>query len=176
MEATNGLGDEKSSADAKSIHSVESAVSKESGVASREQSLQGDVVDRSRSPANGPETNELGEETRADDGRPDREPSGAPISSIQLVGKGDGGEVNAATGEKYKPEQLRIEPVNVNIPRERQATLTTKLKKALESTSPLLREIMTDFHSFLQRTLLGTHGQEIMNDTKGKSFFLYFLN
>lgn len=36
----------------------------------------------------------------------------------------------------------------------------------MESVAPLLREIVTDFKSFLQKTLLGTHGQEIMNDTK----------
>ncbi|CAG9537569.1 unnamed protein product [Cercopithifilaria johnstoni] len=49
---------------------------------------------------------------------------------------------------------------------ERQAYLTTKLQKALETTAPLLREILTDFRPYLQKTLLGTHGQEIMNDTK----------
>lgn len=26
---------------------------------------------------------------------------------------------------------------------------------------------MSDFRGYLQKTLLGTHGQEIMNDTKG---------
>ncbi|VBB31134.1 unnamed protein product [Acanthocheilonema viteae] len=51
---------------------------------------------------------------------------------------------------------------------ERRAYLTTKLQKALETTAPLLREILTDFRSYLQKTLLGTHGQEIMNDTKGR--------
>jgi hypothetical protein len=40
------------------------------------------------------------------------------------------------------------------------------LKQALESVAPLLREIMSDFRSFLQKTLLGTHGQEIMTDIK----------
>ncbi|VDO38190.1 unnamed protein product [Brugia timori] len=49
---------------------------------------------------------------------------------------------------------------------ERRAYLTTKLQKALETTAPLLREILTDFRSYLQKTLLGTHGQEIMNDSK----------
>lgn len=180
VEATNGYGDEKerTQADAKSIGSVGSVTSKESGVASHEQSVQGDLPER-RSPVNGSETAAVSEDGttgdgdgRTADGRPLREPSGAPISSIQL-GKGDGDSAaasSAASGEKYKPEQLKIDPVNVSMPRERQATLTTKLKKALESTAPLLREIMTDFHSFLQRTLLGTHGQEIMNDTKGQCF------
>uniref|UniRef100_A0A0N5B0I0 BEACH-type PH domain-containing protein n=1 Tax=Syphacia muris TaxID=451379 RepID=A0A0N5B0I0_9BILA len=49
---------------------------------------------------------------------------------------------------------------------ERREYLTTKLQKALETTAPLLREIMTDFRGYLQKTLLGTHGQEIMNDVK----------
>ncbi|VDN19921.1 unnamed protein product [Gongylonema pulchrum] len=49
---------------------------------------------------------------------------------------------------------------------ERRTYLTNKLQKALETTAPLLREILTDFRSFLQKTLLGTHGQEIMNDAK----------
>uniref|UniRef100_A0A183CMQ5 BEACH-type PH domain-containing protein n=1 Tax=Globodera pallida TaxID=36090 RepID=A0A183CMQ5_GLOPA len=49
---------------------------------------------------------------------------------------------------------------------ERRQYLTTKLQKALESVMPLFREILSDFRSFLQKTLLGTHGQEIMNDVK----------
>lgn len=50
---------------------------------------------------------------------------------------------------------------------DRRAYLTSKLQKSLESVAPLLREIMTDFRPFLQKTLLGTHGQEIL-DPKGK--------
>ena len=55
---------------------------------------------------------------------------------------------------------------------ERREYLTTKLQKALGTTAPLLREIMVDFRSYLQKTLLGTHGQEIMNDVKGSSSFI----
>lgn len=67
------------------------------------------------------------------------------------------------------PDDLPKETVaDLSMPKERQATLTTKLKKALDTTAPFLREIMTDFHSFLHKTLLGTHGQEIMNDARGK--------
>lgn len=54
---------------------------------------------------------------------------------------------------------------------ERRTYLTNKLQTALETTAPLLREIMTDFRSYLQKTLLGTHGQEIMNDVKGQQYF-----
>ncbi|CAK5099762.1 unnamed protein product [Meloidogyne enterolobii] len=39
-----------------------------------------------------------------------------------------------------------------------------KLQKSIEPVISLLREILCDFRSFLQKTLLGTHGQEIMND------------
>uniref|UniRef100_A0A0N4Z1M8 BEACH-type PH domain-containing protein n=1 Tax=Parastrongyloides trichosuri TaxID=131310 RepID=A0A0N4Z1M8_PARTI len=49
---------------------------------------------------------------------------------------------------------------------EKQTYLTDKLQMALESTSPILREIMMDFKQYLQKSLLGTHGQEIMNDDK----------
>ncbi|CAI5445927.1 unnamed protein product [Caenorhabditis angaria] len=49
---------------------------------------------------------------------------------------------------------------------ERREYLTTKLQTALESCAPLLREMMSDFRGYLQKTLLGTHGQEIMNDGK----------
>ncbi|GMS90035.1 hypothetical protein PENTCL1PPCAC_12210, partial [Pristionchus entomophagus] len=67
-------------------------------------------------------------------------------------------------------ELPRLAPRSASVssqpPAERRAYLTSKLCTALESSAPLLREIMTDFRSFFQKTLLGTHGQEIMNDTK----------
>uniref|UniRef100_A0A915IKJ0 BEACH-type PH domain-containing protein n=1 Tax=Romanomermis culicivorax TaxID=13658 RepID=A0A915IKJ0_ROMCU len=53
--------------------------------------------------------------------------------------------------------------------KDRQVGLTNKLKKALDSTAPFLRDIFTDFRSYLQKQLLGTHGQEIMNDQKGEN-------
>ncbi len=59
---------------------------------------------------------------------------------------------------------------------ERRAQLTERLHKALDTCAPLLREIMSDFRPFLQKTLLGTHSQEIMNDAKGtcNSFCMKF--
>ncbi|KAL1233187.1 putative neurobeachin [Trichinella pseudospiralis] len=50
--------------------------------------------------------------------------------------------------------------------KERQALLSARLRTALEPVAPLFREIIADFQSYFQKTLLGTHGQEIMNDTK----------
>ncbi|KAI6202519.1 Rugose [Aphelenchoides besseyi] len=69
--------------------------------------------------------------------------------------------------EKYDEEHLpTIHDVKQLDTGARRTYLTEKLKQALESVAPLLREIMSDFRSFLQKTLLGTHGQEIMNDVK----------
>ncbi len=48
-------------------------------------------------------------------------------------------------------------------------SITTKLERALEKVAPLLREIFVDFAPFLSRTLLGSHGQELLiegTDTK----------
>uniref|UniRef100_A0A8C1ZTH1 Neurobeachin n=1 Tax=Cyprinus carpio TaxID=7962 RepID=A0A8C1ZTH1_CYPCA len=42
------------------------------------------------------------------------------------------------------------------------ASITTKLERALEKVAPLLREIFVDFAPFLSRTLLGSHGQELL--------------
>uniref|UniRef100_A0AAX7UEI9 Neurobeachin n=1 Tax=Astatotilapia calliptera TaxID=8154 RepID=A0AAX7UEI9_ASTCA len=43
-----------------------------------------------------------------------------------------------------------------------QTSITTKLERALEKVAPLLREIFVDFAPFLSRTLLGSHGQELL--------------
>ncbi|XP_034024289.1 neurobeachin [Thalassophryne amazonica] len=41
-------------------------------------------------------------------------------------------------------------------------SITAKLERALEKVAPLLREIFVDFAAFLSRTLLGSHGQELL--------------
>lgn len=54
----------------------------------------------------------------------------------------------------------------------REASLTQKLEMALGSVCPLLREIMVDFAPFLSKTLVGSHGQELLMEGKG----LFFLS
>lgn len=49
----------------------------------------------------------------------------------------------------------------------REASLTQQLEAALGSVCPLLREIMVDFAPFLSKTLLGSHGQELLLEGKG---------
>jgi hypothetical protein len=53
---------------------------------------------------------------------------------------------------------------------ERRQYLTEKLKNSIDPVIPLFREILSDFRPFLQKTLLGTHGQEIMTDSKGDKY------
>lgn len=53
----------------------------------------------------------------------------------------------------------------------REATLTQKLEQSLGSVCPLLREIMIDFAPFLSKTLVGSHGQELLTEGKGLNTF-----
>ncbi|XP_045489348.1 neurobeachin isoform X6 [Pieris rapae] len=46
----------------------------------------------------------------------------------------------------------------------REASLTHKLERALGAVCPLLREIMLDFAPFLSKTLVGSHGQELLTE------------
>nr|XP_022900222.1 neurobeachin isoform X1 [Onthophagus taurus] len=77
------------------------------------------------------------------------------------------------------PAQIRPDdlPVNnlvdhISIPTpSREASLTQKLEMALGSVCPLLREIMIDFAPFLSKTLVGSHGQELLMEGKGLTTF-----
>ena len=48
--------------------------------------------------------------------------------------------------------------------------LTSKLEGTLSSVCPLLREIICDFSSFLSKTLLGSHGQELITKEAIRTF------
>lgn len=75
----------------------------------------------------------------------------------------------------HRPEDLNIKPFlhsDLPIPTpSREASLTQKLEMALGSVSPLLREIMVDFAPFLSKTLVGSHGQELLMEGKGLMTF-----
>lgn len=53
-------------------------------------------------------------------------------------------------------------------------SITTKLERALEKVAPLLREIFVDFAPFLSRTLLGSHGQELLIEGTGAVLCSFF--
>lgn len=55
-------------------------------------------------------------------------------------------------------------------------SITTKLERALEKVAPLLREIFVDFAPFLSRTLLGSHGQELLIEGTGAVHVSFFSN
>lgn len=79
------------------------------------------------------------------------------------------------SGTHARPEELPIKPLMEHLPiptPSREASLTQKLEMALGSVCPLLREIMVDFAPFLSKTLVGSHGQELLMEGKG----IYFSN
>lgn len=67
-----------------------------------------------------------------------------------------------------RPDELPMKNVPLPVPTpSREASLTQKLESALGSVCPLLREIMVDFAPFLSKTLVGSHGQELLMEGKG---------
>lgn len=59
-------------------------------------------------------------------------------------------------------------------------SISERLEHALEKAAPLLREIFVDFAPFLSRTLLGSHGQELLIEGTSEllfcSYFWYLQN
>lgn len=103
-----------------------------------------------------------------------------PQAEISVVRVPDG---LCPTPTQARPDELPIKPLVEHLPvptPSREASLTQKLEMALGSVCPLLREIMVDFAPFLSKTLLGSHGQELLMEGKGKLFIyicfvIYFV-
>ena len=86
-------------------------------------------------------------------------------SNFQRVGSGL---------SKPRPDELDIKPFvnerSLPVPTpSREAMLTQKLEVALGTVCPLLREIMIDFAPFLSKTLIGSHGQDLLIEGKVRS-------
>lgn len=78
-------------------------------------------------------------------------------------------EGNVAEEPKTRPDELQIKVLHgdhTTVTPSREASLTQKLEMALGSVCPLLREIMVDFAPFLSKTLVGSHGQELLLEGK----------
>ncbi|XP_076302046.1 A kinase anchor protein rugose isoform X15 [Lasioglossum baleicum] len=78
------------------------------------------------------------------------------------------------TSPSPRPDELPIKGLVDHLPvptPSREASLTQKLEMALGSVCPLLREIMVDFAPFLSKTLVGSHGQELLMEGKGLTTF-----
>ena len=134
------------------------------------------------------EDNEVKEETKEESGRAEEKPEESkgensdnvekesvtiissvtgeqmPISSIS-AGTSKPGE-GPDTRESKKPEKLELKntpiPAPVNLAALDSGNLTERLEKALGSVAPLLREIFVDFAPYLSKTLIGSHGQELL--------------
>ncbi|XP_055302314.1 neurobeachin isoform X15 [Sitodiplosis mosellana] len=96
-----------------------------------------------------------------------------PDSEISVVRVPDSYTMN--TSRSHRPEDMQIKPPLVGqLPLStpsREASLTQKLEVALGPVCPLLREIMVDFAPFLSKTLVGSHGQELLLEGKGLTTF-----
>uniref|UniRef100_A0A8C8A2H6 Neurobeachin n=1 Tax=Oryzias sinensis TaxID=183150 RepID=A0A8C8A2H6_9TELE len=68
--------------------------------------------------------------------------SGAPVDNVAVVSSGDTSQSTSADAAA--------------------CNISERLEHALEKAAPLLREIFVDFAPFLSRTLLGSHGQELL--------------
>lgn len=66
------------------------------------------------------------------------------------------------------PESIDISKNNLNI--NMSEKLTAKLEATLASICPLLKEIICDFAPFLSKTLLGSHGQELITKEAIRTF------
>lgn len=65
--------------------------------------------------------------------------------------------------------------IKITTAQEESGKLTDKLQQVLGSLAPLVREIFVDFTAFLSRTLLGSHGQELLPGGEIFFFFFFFL-
>ncbi|XP_055893443.1 neurobeachin-like isoform X6 [Biomphalaria glabrata] len=86
-----------------------------------------------------------------------------PISSITLSQKSTDQD-GACSSQKPSALELNISPPIHSLLTYQMdtGTLTERLERALGSVAPLLREVFVDFAPFLSKTLIGSHGQELL--------------
>uniref|UniRef100_A0A8D3CVJ9 LPS responsive beige-like anchor protein n=1 Tax=Scophthalmus maximus TaxID=52904 RepID=A0A8D3CVJ9_SCOMX len=84
--------------------------------------------------------------------------AGTPMDSVAVVSSGDASESASADSlhaNLYCFHELFAFHSHIS-------SISERLEHALEKAAPLLREIFVDFAPFLSRTLLGSHGQELL--------------
>ncbi|XP_065110775.1 lipopolysaccharide-responsive and beige-like anchor protein [Paramisgurnus dabryanus] len=92
---------------------------------------------------------------------------GTPVNSVSVVSADDAVQsTESATG--VTPTSTNLPSVPALSPMTQSSTpsmsISERLEHALEKAAPLLREIFVDFAPFLSRTLLGSHGQELLSE------------
>ncbi|KAF4071383.1 hypothetical protein AMELA_G00272490 [Ameiurus melas] len=84
---------------------------------------------------------------------------GTPVINVAVVSAGDSAQSGAVeSGGAEATSNLPSVPLSPTTT----LSISERLEHALEKAAPLLREIFVDFAPFLSRTLLGSHGQELL--------------
>ncbi|XP_056121045.1 lipopolysaccharide-responsive and beige-like anchor protein isoform X2 [Rhinichthys klamathensis goyatoka] len=90
---------------------------------------------------------------------------GTPVDSVSVVSAGDTVQsTESAPGGTSTSSNLPSVPALPPVTQSSapSMSISERLEHALEKAAPLLREIFVDFAPFLSRTLLGSHGQELL--------------
>uniref|UniRef100_A0A8D1K4Z1 LPS responsive beige-like anchor protein n=1 Tax=Sus scrofa TaxID=9823 RepID=A0A8D1K4Z1_PIG len=91
-----------------------------------------------------------------------------PTNAVSVVSSVDSAQASDAgresPGGRSSSAKLPAVPAVGSVPQDQVSnmSITERLEHALEKAAPLLREIFVDFAPFLSRTLLGSHGQELL--------------
>ncbi|NXP71877.1 LRBA protein, partial [Ramphastos sulfuratus] len=91
-----------------------------------------------------------------------------PTNAVSVVSSVDSAQALDLSGESpgrgSSNSKLPSVPTVSSVPEDSASnmSITDRLEHALEKAAPLLREIFVDFAPFLSRTLLGSHGQELL--------------
>ncbi|XP_057581685.1 lipopolysaccharide-responsive and beige-like anchor protein isoform X2 [Hippopotamus amphibius kiboko] len=91
-----------------------------------------------------------------------------PANAVSVVSSVDSAQASDVGGESpgggSSNAKLPAVPTVGSVPQDQVSnmSITERLEHALEKAAPLLREIFVDFAPFLSRTLLGSHGQELL--------------
>ncbi|NXC71374.1 LRBA protein, partial [Anhinga anhinga] len=94
--------------------------------------------------------------------------TGIPTNAVSVVSSLDSAQAldlsGESPGEGSSNSKLPSVPTVSSVPEDSASnmSITDRLEHALEKAAPLLREIFVDFAPFLSRTLLGSHGQELL--------------
>ncbi|XP_028598700.2 lipopolysaccharide-responsive and beige-like anchor protein isoform X3 [Podarcis muralis] len=91
-----------------------------------------------------------------------------PRNAVSVVSSLDSAQapdaMGGSPGSGSSNSRLPSVPTVSSVPEDSASnmSITERLEHALEKAAPLLREIFVDFAPFLSRTLLGSHGQELL--------------
>ncbi|CAL8331350.1 unnamed protein product [Lota lota] len=92
--------------------------------------------------------------------------AGMPADSVAVVSSTAAAQSSsaeaAAGGQAPASTNLPSVPILSPISTTPSMSISERLEHTLEKSAPLLREIFVDFAPFLSRTLLGSHGQELL--------------